>query len=157
MTGHEITLSRRIEAPAEQVWDALTDLERGPERLSSVTRVEPMTNGPYALGTRWRETRKVLGKETTEEMWVAENDPLQRTVIQASSKGAAYRTVFTLEPLPPLEEATELTVTFGADTPEPTGLQKVAWTVLGPLGLRFTRKQLERDLADIAAAAERGA
>src|SRR5690606_16565810 len=71
-----------------------------PEVLRNVTRVERMTDGPYAVGTRWRETRRMMGREETEEMWVAESDPLRRTVVAASSGGAEYRTTFELEPQP---------------------------------------------------------
>lgn len=153
MSGHTVSLTRAVQAAPDRVWAVLTDLERAPEVLRHVTRVERMTDGPYAVGTRWRETRKVMGKEGTEEMWVAENDPLRRTVIAASSGGTDYRTTFELDPRG--EQATALHYTFEAETPDPSGVQKLLWAVFGRLGERATRKMMEQDLDDIATAAER--
>jgi carbon monoxide dehydrogenase subunit G len=151
MTGHELTVGRRIEATPTQVWSVVTDRDRAEQVLTGVSRVELMTDGPYAVATRWRETRRMLGWEVTHEMWVADNDPLRRTVVEASTRGTDYRTVFTLTPVG--ERATELSVTFGANTPDPGAVQKLAWRVAGRLGLRATRRAMEQDLDDIAAAA----
>lgn len=151
-SGHELTLSRRIEAPPSRVWQVLTDLKHAPQVLSGVRSVELLTDGPYAVGTRWRETRTMMGRTVTEEMWVVDSDPHRRTEVAASSGGADYRTVFTLSPD---GEGTSLTMHFSAHTPDPTGVQKVLWKAFGALGLRATRKAMETDLADIAAAAER--
>lgn len=150
--GHEVTLSRRIDASPERVWQVLTDLKHAPDVLSGVVSVELLTDGPYAVGTRWRETRSMMGRKATEEMWVVDSDPHRRTEVAASSGGADYRTVFTLTPA---GEATELTMVFGAHTPEPTGVQKLLLKAFGNLGVKVTRKVMETDLADIASAAER--
>ncbi|MCE0487490.1 SRPBCC family protein [Ornithinimicrobium sediminis] len=152
MSTHSLTVRRTVHAPVEQVWAVLTDLDHAEERLTNVTGVRVLTDGPYAVGTRWRETRKMLGVETTEEMWVAENDPLRSTVIEASSGGTDYRTVFTLKPLG--ERSTELTMQFSGENGDaPTGVRKALGKAMGSLGLRLTRRTIERDLDDIAAAA----
>lgn len=153
MTGHSVTLSRVVHASPVRVWAVLTDLDGVPEVLRNVTRVERLSDGPYAVGTRWRETRKVMGREGTEEMWVAENDPLRRTVIAASGKGTEYRTEFELHAEG--ESDTVLRYTFQAETPDPGTVQKLAWKVFGKVGERATAKMMEQDLDDIAAAAER--
>lgn len=152
MAGHTLTLTRLVHASPHLVWAVLTDLDRATEVLRNVTRVERMTDGPYAVGTRWRETRRMMGREETEEMWVAESDPLRRTVVAASSGGAEYRTTFELEPQP--DGSTLLRYTFRAETPDPSGVQKLLWAVFGRLGARVTRKVMEQDLEDIAGAAE---
>ena len=176
MPLNEITLSRIIEAPPARVWQVLTDLDHAAETLSGVLRVEVLTDGPYALGTRWRETRKMFGREASEELWVADNDPLRRTQVRASSGGVDYVT----EPPsqtghpelpsqaghtePPSQAGhtehpsqaghTELTIRFGAEMSAPTTVQKVAMKAFTGLAARATTKALEQDLADIAAAAE---
>jgi uncharacterized protein YndB with AHSA1/START domain len=152
VAGHTITLTRIVHASPHLVWAVLTDLDRAPEVLRNVTKVERMTDGPYAVGTRWQETRRMMGKEETEEMWVTESDPLRRTVVAASSKGAEYRTTFELEHQP--DDTTLLRCTFHGETPDPTGVQKLLWAVLGRLGAKVTRKAIEQDLEDIAAAAQ---
>lgn len=151
--AHEVTLSRRIAAPPETVWEVLTDLEQSVRRLSQVTELHVMTDGPYAVGTRWRETRRMMGASDTQEMVVVENDPLRRTVLEAVDASTTYRTVFLLESLDG-SAATLVTVTFGAEVTDPTRLQRLALKVVGPLGLKLTEKSLRTELDDIAAAAE---
>jgi carbon monoxide dehydrogenase subunit G len=151
MSTQSLTLQRTVHAPVEQVWAVLTDLDHAVERLSGVTRVELLTDGPYAVGTRWRETRRVFGAEATEEMWVAANDPLRSTVVEASSRGADYRTTFTLTPVEP--GTTLLAMEFSADAPEGSGVRRLVSRLVSRLGERASRRMMERDLEDIAAAA----
>ncbi len=98
MTTHHLALSRTVAASPQRVWQVITDLDRAAQTLSGVSRVERLTDGPYALGTRWRETRTMFGKATTEEMWVTALDPARSTTVEASSHGTDYRTVFDLTP-----------------------------------------------------------
>ena len=151
--SHEVTLSRRVAAPPEAVWEVLTDLGQSVRRLSQVTDLHVMTDGPYAVGTRWRETRRMMGSSDTQEMVVVENDPLRRTVLEAVDASTTYRTTFLLESLDG-SAATLVTVTFGAEVTDPTRLQRLALKVMGPLGLKLTEKSLRTELDDIAAAAE---
>ncbi|WP_109471548.1 SRPBCC family protein [Ornithinimicrobium cavernae] len=149
----EIVVSRIIETTPERVWEVLTDLDRAPETLTGVTDVQRLTDGPYAVGTRWRETRTMFGKKSTEEMWVTASDPWRRSEIHAESSGAHYVTEFLLAPLDD-GARTELTVRFAAEPVGPSAVQKALMAVLGGVATRATRKALEQDLADIAAAAE---
>ena len=77
---HHVTLSRRVSAPPASVWEVITDLDRAAERLSQVTALHVVSDGPYAVGTRWRETRRMMGASETQEMVVVENDPLRKVV-----------------------------------------------------------------------------
>lgn len=149
----EITVSRVIAASPERVWEVLTDLEHAAQTLSGVTSVQLMTDGPYAVGTRWRETRTMFGRSATEEMWVAECDPLRSTEVRAESGGATYVTQFQLAPLAD-DTRTELSMRFAADVSNISGLQSVAMKLFGRFAARASRKALDQDLADIAAAAE---
>jgi carbon monoxide dehydrogenase subunit G len=149
----EIVVSKIIEAPPERVWEVLTDLDNASENLTGVVSVQRMTDGPYAVGTRWRETRKMFGREVTEEMWVADNDPWRGSVVRAESGGADYVTTFLLTPLDNAAR-TELTVRFDAQLTSASTLQKFGMKVFGGLAEKATRKALEQDLTDIAAAAE---
>lgn len=149
----EITVSRVIDASPARVWEVLTDLDRAAETLSGVTSVQRMTDGPYAVGTRWRETRTMFGRESTEEMWVAAADPWRQTEVRSRSGGADYVTEFTLTPRDD-EARAELTVRFAGEMSDPSLVQKVLMRAFEGVALRATRKALEQDLADIAAAAE---
>ncbi|MGW5075187.1 SRPBCC family protein [Rhodococcus sp. NPDC004095] len=69
MPTNEIRLTRQVAATPERVWAVLTDLDAAEATLSGVTRVERVEGAGYDVGTRWRETRRMFGKEATEEMW----------------------------------------------------------------------------------------
>ena len=68
MAGHGIHLTQQSTAAPEAAWRVLTNIAGAAETLSGVTAVEMLTPGPYAVGTRWRETRRMFGKEETQEM-----------------------------------------------------------------------------------------
>lgn len=152
-TQHQVEISRRIQASPAAVWEVLTDLSRAQERLSQVTELQVLTAGPYALGTRWRETRRMMGASETQEMVVVDNDPLRRTVLEARDGSTVYRTELVLESLDDAH-ATLLTCRFDADVADPGRLQRLALKVVGPLGTKLTEKSLRTELDDIAAAAE---
>jgi carbon monoxide dehydrogenase subunit G len=149
--GHSTVLVRRIDAPVESVWAVLTDIPGSAQTLSGITRVEMLTEGPYDAGTRWRETRTMMGKSETVEMWVSEVVPLRSTTIKALQGGADYTTVFALAPV---GSGTLLTMTFGAQIVDSTTAARIMMGLFGKIGLSITRKALAKDLADIAAKAE---
>lgn len=47
-----------INAPIEKVFDVFTDLEKAPERVKGIAKLE-ILEGPLRIqvGTKWRETR----------------------------------------------------------------------------------------------------
>ncbi len=150
MTGHEVRATQTIPAPIERVWGVITDIDGAAATLTGVTAIERVDDGPYTVGTRWRETRKVLGKAETEEMWVAEVEPPLRTVVRSAGTDADYVTTFTLSAD---AAGTRVEMVFGADTPEPSRVQRMLWRTFGALGRRVTQKMMQRDLRDIASAA----
>jgi len=151
MSGHQVQIEREVAASPEEVWRVLTDLDHAAETLSGVSRVELLTDGPYTVGTRWRETRKMFGKEATEEMRVTAVEAPARTTVEADSAGVNYVTVFTLTPA---GDGTRLAMAFTARQPDPSRVQKLTWAVFGKLGIKATSKMMARDLEDIARRAE---
>ncbi|HSE09725.1 MAG TPA: SRPBCC family protein [Nocardioidaceae bacterium] len=151
MSAQELRMERHVSAAPESVWQVLTDLDSAAETLSGVTRVEVLTDGPYAEGTRWRETRKMFGKEATEEMRVTGVQAPTRTTVEADSGGVHYVTVFTLAPE---SGGTRLEMTFTAEQPQGSVMQKLMWTAFGKLGMKATAKVMTQDLDDIARRAE---
>ena len=71
----EFTVRKHIEAPLDKVFSAATDIPRWPERIRGIEKVELLTDGPMALGTRFRQTRTFLNRQATEEMEVTAFDP----------------------------------------------------------------------------------
>ena len=150
----DVTVTRETTASPEQVWAVMTDIEGATETLSGVTVIERLDDGTgFGPGLRWRETREVFGKEATEELEVTAVDPGRSYTVEADSGGTHYRSVLTVEPA---AGGAVITMTFGA---EQTG-GRIASFLTRTVGRLFqgpTRKALQQDLDDIAAAAEAAA
>jgi len=145
------TLTQHIAASPEKVWSVITDIPGSAGTLSGVEAVQLLTDGPYGEGTRWKETRRMLGRTETVEMWVDQVDAPRSTVVKALQGGADYTTRFSLAPR---DGGTDLTLTFGAEMLKPTAAMRVMMALFGKLGLAATRKAFAKDLAEIAAKAE---
>ncbi|MEU1279629.1 SRPBCC family protein [Streptomyces sp. NPDC005805] len=152
MTTSTVVVERLIQAPPGPVWEALTDLSGWEDTLTGVERIEVLTPGGFDVGTRWRETRRMLGKEATEEMWVTASEPPERYVVEAESHGSHY--VSELRLLTAGPEATTVRMTFSARLP--TGAKGALARLLAPVAARAVRKGMSQDLADVAAAVEAG-
>lgn len=145
-----LEVSREIAAPAALVWSLITDLDGSAERLSGVESLERISGPEFGVGTRWRETRKMFGREATEEMEVTGVEPGSAYTVEAASHGSRYHSQ--LQVTPTGEATSTLTMRFAA---EPQGaLAKVMAATLGRLFTGATRKAIAQDLDDIAAAAE---
>lgn len=156
---HKISLTQHINAPADKVWAVISDIPGSAATLSGVDSIQMLSEGPYAEGTRWKETRTMMGRAETVEMWVIQSQPpssagggtAASTTVKAVQGGADYTSRFVLDER---DGGTDLTLTFGAEALKPTRLSKVMMVIFGPLGMRITRKALAKDLAEIAAKAE---
>ncbi|WP_082097286.1 SRPBCC family protein [Demequina silvatica] len=151
MVGHSVSVEREIAATVERVWEIITDLDYAAEVIPAIVSLERLAGEGYEVGVRWRETRKMWGREETEEMEVVASEAPRTTSIHAESRGTRYLTVYTLEPT---GSGTRLVCDFSAETPDPGPAQRIGWFVFGRAGMRATRKALDQDLAHIAAAAE---
>ena len=148
---HTTTLTQHINASPEKVWAVISDIPGSAATLSGIDSIQMLSEGPYGEGTRWKETRTMMGRQETVEMWVAQADPPRSTTVKALQGGADYTTRFSLAER---DGGTDLTLTFGAEVLKPTLLSKVAMTLFGKIGMSITRKALSKDLAEIAAKAE---
>jgi len=93
-----VTISRTIQAPAEDVFDASTNIHIWADVVPAINSIEVFTDGPVGVGTRFRETRTMFGREASEEMEFLEFERPNRYVLGAESHGCRYRTTFTLTP-----------------------------------------------------------
>ncbi|GHF98521.1 SRPBCC family protein [Streptomyces filamentosus] len=151
MTTTTVVVERRVAASPGRVWEAITDLPDLPRVLSGVQRVEVLTEGVFGVGTRWRETRRMLGREATEEMTVTECEPPDRYVTSAASHGMRYVSELSLRADGP--SGSVLRMAFSARpahgrTPGPLA------RLLARLGARAVSRALAKDLDDIARAVE---
>ena len=143
-----VEVETMVAASPERVFEVATDLENLPETMSGIDSVKVLTDGSFAEGTRWRETRTLYGKQATEEMWVTGFDPPRSYVIEAESHGARYRTELTFVPE---GDGTRVTFTFAA---RPVTFIARLFSVLSGIMLKGVRKALEQDLEDLKRVAE---
>jgi uncharacterized membrane protein len=148
----DVEVRRHVAAPVQRVWEVATDLAGAPQVVRGIDAVEVLTPGPFGVGTRWRETRTMMGRSATEEMTVTAVEPQRSYTVEAASRGAHYVSTFAFAPS--ADGGTDVTTTFGG---RPTGaVARVLGAVTAPLGRRAVSKALEQDLHDIATTAERG-
>ena len=148
---HSTSLTQHIHATPDKVWAVISDIPGSAATLSGIDALQMLSDGPYGEGTRWKETRTMMGRAETVEMWVTRADPPRSTTVKALQGGADYTSRFTLAER---DGGTDLTLTFGADVVKPTVLSKVSMALFGKIGMSITRKALAKDLAEIAAKAE---
>lgn len=149
----ELSVTAEVGAPPARVWDVITDLDRSAAVITAITAIERLDDGEaFGVGTRWRETRTMFGREATEVMEVTRVESGTSYTVEADGRGAHYTSTLRVEAV---DEGSRLSMTFAAE-PSGTASRLMAATV-GRLFEGSTRKALQQDLADIAAAAERTA
>ena len=133
------------------MWQIATDIEHAENVLGAVQRIERLDSGSaFGVGTRWRETRKMFGREATEEMTVIAVDEGRSYTTGAHSRGSRYSSVVSVEPVG--DQRSRISMVFGA---EPQGwAARMSAMTLGRLFAGYIRRALRADLDDIARAAE---
>jgi carbon monoxide dehydrogenase subunit G len=144
----EIVVKKHVEAPPERVFELATDLENAAERVQGIKKMELLTEGPVGVGTRFRETRVMMGRDATEEMEITAFDPPRSYEVGAESHGCRYHSVIQFTPV---GSGTEIEFTFQA-TPL-TMAAKLMAVAFKPM-MNTIVKCLEQDLDDLKAAAE---
>jgi uncharacterized protein YndB with AHSA1/START domain len=92
-----------IESPPAVVFEALANLDAAGQWIPNFVRLEKLTPGPFGVGTEWRETRKMFGKESTEHVRVTRFErPSRIDLLIDGSKGSSGRgeCVFVFEIVP---------------------------------------------------------
>ncbi len=142
-------LSKTIPSSLNETFALFTDLPGSQDRIPSIQKVEILSDGPFGMGTRWRETRVILGKEATEEMWVTAFDSPHSYTVEAESHGTHYTTRFQFRRTG--ENATEVSMNFEAR--QITLVAKVLGLFMSPMLRKMVAKCLEEDLEALAEAA----
>lgn len=145
----KISETIHIQAPIEQVFDAFTDLQQAQNNLSGIKDLEVLEgSAQMEVGTKWKETRSMMGKDSTEVMWVSALEKHESYVVDAYSHGTKYRSVFTFASV---SDGTLVEWEFEG-LPQTIGAKIMslsAWVFKGSL-----RKMLFKDLEDLKAAIE---
>lgn len=147
-----LEVDREVRAPPKVAWDVLTDLDAAVKRIDAITSIERLGGPRFGVGTRWRETRTMFGREATEEMEVTAVEEGRSYTVEAHSSGTDYESEVGVEPDGENGETSRLYTSFTAQ-PQ-TAVAKLMSMTVARLLRGSVRKALERDLDDIATAAE---
>ena len=145
-----VSVDVNVRAPRNVVWDVVTDIPNAASTIEAVEKIEVLDRPAIGLvGLKWRETRKMFGKEATEVMWVTSASEPAFYETRAESHGAIYTTRIALADA---EGGTRLSMEFAA-APQSLGAKLMA-AIFGPLMKGSMRKAILKDLEDVKAAAE---
>ena len=149
-----LTITKRINAPVETVFDVATDLAHAAERIRGIEKIEVLTPGPVGIGTRWRETRRMMGRESTETLEFTAFDRPRFYTVGCESCGAYMETTFRFTPAVGAAngDATDLTLDVRSEA------RSLFAKLMSPLTKlmfgKMMRGCMEDDLNDLARAAE---
>lgn len=106
-----ITVTRVIDAPLDVVFRTVADIREFSKAVPHIVNVEFVSAVQSGVGTRFRETRRMKGKEATEEFEVTEYVENERVRIVTDSHGTVWDSVFSVAPE---DGGTGLTLTMDA-------------------------------------------
>ena len=144
-----VNVATEIAAPVDRVFEVFTDVEHSAGRVANIRKTELLTVGGFKLGTRWLETREVLGREDTAEMETTAYERNRTYTITHSKGGARVDAVFTFTPY---DDRTSVAVDFHLERGglPPGALAVVQWAIADRV-----RDVIGHDLADLKRFIER--
>lgn len=153
MAAQSFTVFSEIIAEPEQVWAVLCDLDRHSKMLTAVDRIERI-DGPsgLAVGTRWKETRRLFGKTVDQEFVCSDVVPGRSVTVSADASGTTITIVYKVKPS---SLGTRLEADLTVNSPGGGLGKRLASAVSGSGAAKTFRDELEQDLKDIAASMRR--
>lgn len=141
----QVSTSIKISKQKENVWKAITDIENSATMISSIIAIDVLEKPESGfIGFKWKETRKMFGKEATEIMWVTDAVEREYYSTRAESHGSVYISRLSL-----IESAgnTILTMSFYGEAKSFTA--KILSALMGFFIKGSIEKELHKDLVDI--------
>lgn len=88
-------LKRSIQVSAQNAYKALIDLDSAKDWMNGLVGIEREDSGPLKVGSQWKETRKMFGKEASEHFEVVELDEPNKIVLRCDgTKGTTGKGEF---------------------------------------------------------------
>ncbi|MHC4668834.1 MAG: SRPBCC family protein [Planctomycetota bacterium] len=143
------TVSRTIHAPIETVFATVAHIENFSKAVPHIVKVEFLSDVRAGVGTRFRETRLMGGKEASTELEVTEYVENDRVRLVADTHGTVWDTVFTVRPAP--VGGVELRMVMDANA------YKLVAKLMNPLVQVLIRKAIEKDMDAVKAFCEKDA
>lgn len=134
-----------ISKPKEDVWKAITDIPNSAGMISGILSVDVLEKPALGfVGFKWKETRKMFGKEATEIMWITDAVDSEYYCTRAESHGSVYETRLSLS-----EDGgnTQLTMSLTGEA-QTMGAKILSFCMSGFMKGSM-EKELRKDLTDI--------
>ena len=94
----EFQVTEILPGTPERVFQALTDLEGAARWMPGIAHVERVGDVREGVGSRWRETRMMRGKEVTEELEVTHYHPPSHLTLRIDgTKGTSGRGTYVFD------------------------------------------------------------
>ena len=132
--------------PVEEVFETVAHIEQFSQVVPQITKIEFLTDQKTGVGTRFRETRLMKGKEESTELEVTEYEPPEKVRIVADSHGTVWDTVFRVTPS---GDGSALEMVMDAKA------YKLLPRLMNPLITRMIRKFIEADMDAVKAHCEK--
>lgn len=87
---------RTIDAPVETVFEAVADISNFSRAVPDIVRVEFLGDSRVGVGTRFRETRVMKGREASTVLEVTEYVRNERVRMVADAGGTVWDSLFTV-------------------------------------------------------------
>lgn len=139
-----VKAGKTINSPLNEVFAKMADIANAADFIDGITKIDMLTEGPIGVGTRWRETRVMFGREATEEMCISEFVPNKHYTVEAESCGAKYRTDLCFKSVGENSTEIEMQTTCRPLTVFAKLMSPLGWLMKGSLA-----KCLEKDLEDV--------
>lgn len=92
------TRSITIAAPVERVFDAVAHIDRFSDAVPNIRDVEYLSDIRRGVGTRFKETREMNGREASSVLEVTEYEENKRVRLVSDAGGTVWDTLFTVQP-----------------------------------------------------------
>lgn len=156
-------LSTHIDATQDRIFAAVSDFPNAATFITAIEAIEmlaPAHDGsPIGVGTRFKETRTMFGKQAVETMEVTEFDPPRAYTLSALSCGVQFHSRITvLEETPGGQRdgtSGGCRLSYDVHATPTTFTARIMSAIMTPLMKGTMRKAMEKDLADIKGHAER--
>jgi hypothetical protein len=142
----KVTAEIEIARPREIVWTAITDIEKWTRMVTSIIDIEILNRPANGLvGLKWKETRRMFGRQATETLWVTNSAENEYYCSRAESHGSVYITRFSLNDFG--DGKAMLSISFSAEPQTP--FVRSASFFMAPLIKSAVINAIRRDLDDI--------
>lgn len=139
----------RFAAAPERVFAVLADPVGTSVHLQHVQALEWLTPGPVGVGSRFRETRRVFGRESTQELTITRFEPPTRIAMAVEKPSMSTASIFDLAP-----DGAGTRVRVGIEVRGHTFSGKLLALLLFPLMARAIQSAVRNDLEDLRATIE---